>query len=793
MRYSDIEIPDYIDEAESLASSGKIAEAIACYERAAEVPSEASDALYMLYRLYRFRLHDYNSAEKVLQRMIELNPISRYDYADMLLDDRSSIYDASKAVALLKYVYENANSEDAYERVSWSLSAKALGDCYRLGKGVGKDEEKAVALYTEAAEDGNVGAKHILALRSWARGDGVDTLKWLGLSSSERQWLDSLSLALMGIIYSDSPFADVATDRKLAVKYFKLAAKEKNAYAMTETGNNYRLANHLKENPEEAAFWYRCAAIQGDEDGMNNYGVCWERGYGVPKSYKVAASWCETASKCGCSVATHNLAKAVERGRGVSADEKKAFELYKAAALSDDQAGNMYNDLGACYCDSIGTEKNVNKEYEMFRRGAVAGNCHALCGYARCFIDGNGVPLDHIKAEYIMKSMAEDGYRHAYYELALMYFKAGDDPVAKKKAFEYCKLGAAYGQRSAMKELERCYRNGYGVERDDEKADAIAEELAAMPEKTETGICRIMPIDSVCTEAKKLCGSEDTFKSFLEDICIDSETVHNWMYLIDSNLAIMHNVAGLALKILCGDSDSEQPERRKLTTEEMRSLKEFVYLCCETELRLLVRYEGPTSIEKTDADITPGRVYPVLKVTETGDYILADDSGEDWTYDGEKFTVVFAEGKSLSDGTVQLRLGEKEEKRGDFCRAMEHYSKGVGLGCILCGEAMIRCYDRYEKSDAKKSGNVLADEPGKQDYSDGVFKEKWEISLSNDKFSEKTALKYAEVAEHYRKAAVKGNIKATAALIHLQKMGVVDEKYDGETSDLLAKLEEVDV
>ena len=154
-------------------------------------------------------------------------------------------------MALLKYVYENANYEDAYERVSWSLSAKALGDCYRLGKGVGKDEEKAVALYTEAAEDGNVGAKHILALRSWARGDGVDTLKWLGLSSSERQRLDSLSLALMGIIYSDSPFADVATDKKLAVKYFKLAAKEKNAYAMTETGDNYRLANNLKENPKE--------------------------------------------------------------------------------------------------------------------------------------------------------------------------------------------------------------------------------------------------------------------------------------------------------------------------------------------------------------------------------------------------------------------------------------------------------------------------------------------------------------------------------------------------------------
>ena len=254
-------------------------------------------------------------------------------------------------------------------------------------------------------------AAEIDVARFGARGDGVDTLKWLGLSSPERQRLDSLSLALMGIIYSDSPFADVATDKKLAVKYFKLAAKEKNAYAMTETGDNYRLANNLKENPKEATFWYRYAAIQGDAIGMNNYGVCWERGYGVPKSYKAAASWYETASKCGCSVATHNLAKAVERGRGVSADEKKAFELYKAAALSDDQAGDTYNDLGACYCDSIGTEENADKEYEMFRRGAVAGNCYALCGYARCFIDGNGVPVDHIKAEHIMKSMAEDGYR----------------------------------------------------------------------------------------------------------------------------------------------------------------------------------------------------------------------------------------------------------------------------------------------------------------------------------------------------------------------------------------------
>ena len=198
-------------------------------------------------------------------------------------------------------------------------------------------------------------------------------------------------------------------------------------------------------------------------------------------------------------------------------------------------------------------------------------------------------------------------------------------------------------------------------------------------------------------------------------------------------------------------------------------------------------------------DLIRGKVYPVLRVTEIGDYIIADGSGEDWTYNGEDFVIVLADGESVGDGVVQLRLGEKEEKRGDLLRAIKHYSQGIALGCTLCGDAMLRCYDA-ERNDniERRLFSAHADEPGMKEHNEGFDDELWAgmvygYSPDIDSAPEEAALKTEEAAEHYRKAAEQGNVKATAALIHLLSASLAKEAYEGECRDLLTGLEEAEI
>lgn len=788
-------IEQYIDEAEKLAAAGKYADAIACYECAAADDPKGADALYMLYRLYRFRLHDYVSAETILQRIIKLEPLMRYDYADMLLDSRSSVRDSEKAVEMLMYIREHADRENEYESISYNLSTKLLGDCYRRGRGVTRDVERALSLYNEAAAGGNVPARHVLALFAWAERNGNDALRRLGVSDHGKS--DAMSLALLGIILNDSPFADVVTDKRLAAKLLEAAAKKGNAYAMFKTGHNYRMANFRKEDPQAAAYWYRQAALNGDMVAASDYGACWEHSYGVPGSYKAAGIWYKSASDAGCAMAMSNLAKAVERGRGLLANKEKAFQLYKKAALSDDPDSSMYNELGACYKMKIGTEPDGEKEYTAFRLGTVAGDSNALRGYVMCLAEGKGVAADIVKAEYLMLGMANAGDYAEYYDLAYTYSRYGEDPAARKKTFEYCKLGASHGDEAAMDKLAWCYRTGYGVECDVERADMLEKEVQVMPKYDRCRRCHVLPMCATGAETNRICMSEDSFESFLSDICPDPETVQSWMYLIDLKPQVMRNVVGLALKIVGENAFASGGQYRKLAREELQSLKDFVYLCCETELRLLVRYEGGAAHAKSAPDLIRGKVYPVLRVTETGDYIIADGSGEDWTCDGEDFTVVFADGASVREGVVQLRLGEKEEKRGDFFRALEHYSKGIELGCDLCGEAIIRCYDLCEEREHPSPAYSAADEPGSKELNCGIETELWAgmygYSPSAADLSENAAHKMAEAAAHYRKAAEHGNLKGMAHLVHLLSANLVTEAYDGESRDLIARLEEAEI
>ncbi|RIB00316.1 hypothetical protein C2G38_2234770, partial [Gigaspora rosea] len=123
-----------------------------------------------------------------------------------------------------------------------------------------------------------------------------------------------------------------------------------------------------------------------------------------------------------------------ELGIGVEKDEKKAFEYYmKAAELGNPTA---MQDVSLCYYYGIGVEINYQKSFEYCKKSADLGNAMGMSNVGDHYQHGQGVDQDY------------------------------------NKAFKYFEKAANIGSsKSAMYNVDNCYRNGIGTKRDIQSAN----------------------------------------------------------------------------------------------------------------------------------------------------------------------------------------------------------------------------------------------------------------------------------------------------------------------------------
>lgn len=111
----------------------------------------------------------------------------------------------------------------------------------------------------------------------------------------------------------------------------------------------------------------------------------------------------------------------------VKVDQKKAFELYKAAA-SQDHAASSYL-LAKCYQEGIGTEKNEAEARKAFQKGSLLGDSRSSYVLGHAFIYG-GIGLEtnpqlFLNGIELLKRCINDPngefYRDALYELSILH------------------------------------------------------------------------------------------------------------------------------------------------------------------------------------------------------------------------------------------------------------------------------------------------------------------------------------------------------------------------------------
>lgn len=185
-------------------------------------------------------------------------------------------------------------------RAGWTADLVAMARAYRAGRGVTKDVERAVRLFSLAVERGNSHAMWELSIHvrnGWSV--ARDPARALALGRSAAEAGDAAGMNVLGVMHRDgiaTPKSD--TEARL---WFERSAQLLNSYAMVNLGRLLKEGRGgLARNPEAAVALYRKAVLRGDNP------------------------WAKVA-----------LAEALEKGEGVAKNEAEARALYQAAVNQD--------------------------------------------------------------------------------------------------------------------------------------------------------------------------------------------------------------------------------------------------------------------------------------------------------------------------------------------------------------------------------------------------------------------------------------------------------------------------
>lgn len=239
-----------------------------------------------------------------------------------------------------------------------------LGNMYRQGHGVIKDDQLAEAWYTRAAELGNANAQGILGLM-YANG--------LGVIKDERQ----------------------------AVKWYKKSAEQGHAMAQYGLGIMYGNGRGIPKDEQQAVVWHRKAAEQGIASAQGALGALYLAGEGVPKDQQSAYFWLLLAGAQG----DQNAVKARDYVESSLSSEQRAAAQDAARNWQPKTAAQSISVPGESSAGSGGTRtipgRTTNAAAQSdstgsgFRvaRGVIITNHHVIGGCSRVSVNGVNAQL----------------------------------------------------------------------------------------------------------------------------------------------------------------------------------------------------------------------------------------------------------------------------------------------------------------------------------------------------------------------------------------------------------------
>lgn len=188
-----------------------------------------------------------------------------------------------------------------------------LGGFYSRGEGVLQDEEKAVAWWRKAAEQGLASAQNELGV-ALTDGRGVDepdlvqAVAWYRRAAAQGL---VVAQANLGLMYWNGQ--GVRQDDRAAIALFEEAARKGLGWAQYYLGEAYETGRGVNMNSRKATEWYLMAAERDYTEAQYALGRMYFRGRNIRQNYALATVWLSRAARSGHEPAAATLTGALSQ------------------------------------------------------------------------------------------------------------------------------------------------------------------------------------------------------------------------------------------------------------------------------------------------------------------------------------------------------------------------------------------------------------------------------------------------------------------------------------------------
>lgn len=209
-----------------------------------------------------------------------------------------------------------------------------------------------------------------------------------------------------------------------------------------------------RRDPARAAYWFELAAIQGNAYAEQRLGDLYERGEGVPANLKVAFDWRLAAARRGNGKAQRELGRMYQDGAGVGKSIEQAIYWWQRAAIKGDAEAQVR--LGRVRHYGGDAELERAADHSWLKRAAQQGYEGAVVMLHLAEAIGDRIDEAWHARPPALQKLAEDGDREVQFRLAQSY-ERGSHGVAKdaSQALAWYRRAAAGGHPLAIDALAR--------------------------------------------------------------------------------------------------------------------------------------------------------------------------------------------------------------------------------------------------------------------------------------------------------------------------------------------------
>jgi TPR repeat protein len=232
----------------------------------------------------------------------------------------------------------------------------------------------------------------------------------------------------------------------------------------------YGLRAFMQHDYAQALTSLNRAAAQGNSGALALLGYFYEKGHGVPADPKRAFDYYLQSAKLGNSDGMHELARCYRYGIGVPRNEAEAERWFNQGAAHGTERGYQ-PPPGQVQPDQADFDAGVRlykagdfaQAFPLFQRAANAGNARAELQVGSQYERGEGVTKNYAEAVRWYAKSAAAGDPTAQKNLGQMYEDGLGTAENWTLAAEWYQKSAAQGAEDGEFALGRCYEFGIGV------------------------------------------------------------------------------------------------------------------------------------------------------------------------------------------------------------------------------------------------------------------------------------------------------------------------------------------